>query len=249
MGYGHLHPEQARCRRTLNANATYHLPNHAPHRRRVCPRWKIASQQTERQASQQHFLDLCQLLKEPKPAEHDPTGETYCFERHVSKTKGGKGFADVWKRGHFAWEYKGKHKDLRGAYLQLQDYRVDLLNPPLLVVSDLDIIRVHTNFPNTQERAYEFNLDDLRNEQATAKSVLPPLDILRAIFNDFNVLRPNATAARVTEAAASNEHGGYSHAGRAEQEDGARPRKEHPPRARCSQVDSQYGLQVSIALF
>ncbi len=165
-------------------------------------RWKIASQQTERQVYQQHFLDLGELLKEPKPAEHDPTGETYCFERHVSKTKGGKGFADVWKRGHFAWEYKGRHKDLRAAYVQLQDYRVDLLNPPLLVVSDLDLIRVHTNFPNTQERVYEFNLDDLKNEQATAKSVLPPLDILRAIFGDYNVLRPDATAARVTEEAA-----------------------------------------------
>jgi len=29
------------------------------------------------------------------------------FEKHVSKLKGGKGFADAWKRGYFAWEYKG----------------------------------------------------------------------------------------------------------------------------------------------
>ena len=28
-----------------------------------------------------------------------------------------KGFADVWKRGYFAWEYKGKHRDLEAAYV------------------------------------------------------------------------------------------------------------------------------------
>jgi hypothetical protein len=45
-------------------------------------------------------------------------------------SKGGKGFADVWKRGFFAWEYKGSHKDLQTAYLQLADYCEDLENPP-----------------------------------------------------------------------------------------------------------------------
>ena len=32
-------------------------------------------------ASQEHFIDLCWLLGEPTPAEADPTGEVYCFER------------------------------------------------------------------------------------------------------------------------------------------------------------------------
>jgi hypothetical protein len=35
----------------------------------------------ERQASQEHFIDLCRLLGEPTPAEDDPIGERYCFDR------------------------------------------------------------------------------------------------------------------------------------------------------------------------
>jgi hypothetical protein len=69
-------------------------------------------QLSERSASQQHFLDLCELLEQPKPAAADPDGTFYTFERGVHKTGGGDGWADVWMRGHFAWEYKGKHKDL-----------------------------------------------------------------------------------------------------------------------------------------
>jgi hypothetical protein len=30
---------------------------------------------SERSAAQQHFLDLCELVGHPKPAEADPTGE------------------------------------------------------------------------------------------------------------------------------------------------------------------------------
>jgi hypothetical protein len=33
---------------------------------------------------------------------------------HGDKPK--KGFADVWKKDCFGWEYKGKHKDLGEAY-------------------------------------------------------------------------------------------------------------------------------------
>ncbi|MFY9819978.1 MAG: hypothetical protein WAM82_01260 [Thermoanaerobaculia bacterium] len=31
---------------------------------------------TERSASHQHFLDLCEVLGHPKPVEMDPEGET-----------------------------------------------------------------------------------------------------------------------------------------------------------------------------
>jgi len=89
---------------------------------------------SERAASQQHFLDLCELLDHPKPASLDPTGETFTFEKGAEKMGGGDGWADVWKKGSFAWEYKGTHKDLEAAYLQLQKYRDSLENPPLLVV-------------------------------------------------------------------------------------------------------------------
>jgi hypothetical protein len=65
-----------------------------------------------------------------------PTGSS---ERRVSKIDGDKGWADVWKKGFFAWEYKRKHKDLSGAYQQLLQYREALENPPLLVVSDISL--------------------------------------------------------------------------------------------------------------
>ena len=107
------------------------------------------STRTERAASQEHFIDLCRMLEVPTPNEADPTGETYAFEKGAGKIEGGDGFADVWKRGFFAWEYKGKRKNLATAYNQLLQYRETLDNPPLLVVCDLDRFEVHTNFTNT----------------------------------------------------------------------------------------------------
>ncbi len=49
------------------------------------------------------------------PAEADPKGDHYCFERGALKDSGGEGWADVWKRHCFAWEYEGKHADLDAA--------------------------------------------------------------------------------------------------------------------------------------
>ncbi|NLO27357.1 MAG: hypothetical protein GX113_04140 [Actinobacteria bacterium] len=121
----------------------------------------MGSSRTERAASQEHFIDLCRMLGVPTPNEADPIGDTYAFEKGAGKTEGGEGFADVWKRGHFAWEYKGKRKNLDTAYSQLLQYREALENPPLLVVCDLDRFRVHTNFTNTPTVVYEFALADL----------------------------------------------------------------------------------------
>src|SRR5215211_3070117 len=70
----------------------------------------------ERSASQEHFIDLCRLLGMPTPSEADKTGAFYTFEKGATKTTGGQGFADVWYRGHFAWEYKGPDGDLVKAY-------------------------------------------------------------------------------------------------------------------------------------
>ncbi len=164
-------------------------------------RWKIKSQ-SERASAQSHFIDLCDMLGEPRPAEGDSAGERYAFEKPVSKTRGGRGFADVWLRDHFAWEYKGKFKNLAKAYDQLNDYREDLGNPPLLVVCDLDRFEVHTNFTATKKRVYAFTLDELNRNQATATCPLPPLTVLRALFGDTDVLRPERTDAQVTQDAA-----------------------------------------------
>ena len=91
-------------------------------------KWR-ASELKERSASQEHFIDLCRLLGEPTPVEADPTGERYCFERGARKDTGGDGWADVWKRHHFAWEYKGRRADLDAAFEQLRQYSLALENP------------------------------------------------------------------------------------------------------------------------
>lgn len=87
---------------------------------------------TERSASPEHFLDLCEFFDHPKPVYEDPTGERFTFEKGASIHGGGKGWGDLWKRGYFGWEYKGKQKDLEAAYDQLLKYREALENPPLL---------------------------------------------------------------------------------------------------------------------
>src|ERR1700694_3878378 len=123
-------------------------------------KWK-ASTLKERSAAQEHFIDLCRMIGEQTPAEADPDGSWYGFERGAKKTGGGDGWADVWLRGYFAWEYKGKHKDLTAAFTQLQRYAIALENPPLLVVSDMDTILIHTNFTNTVQEVHAIPIAEL----------------------------------------------------------------------------------------
>lgn len=156
-------------------------------------KWKKANL-SERSACQQHFLDLCEVLVQPKPAAADPEGAWYTFERGVSKTGGGQGWADVWMRNHFGWEYKGKHKDLTAAYKQLLQYRESLENPPLLVVCDLDRFEIHTNFTRTAKKVYAFDLDGLADPGN--------LDTLRKVFTDPDALRPGLTTESITRQAA-----------------------------------------------
>lgn len=157
-------------------------------------RWR-ASQLKERSAAQSHFIDLCALISHPTPAEDDPTGKRFTFEAGADKQTGGQGWADVWKRGFFAWEYKGKHADLDKAYRQLLLYRESLENPPLLVVSDLDRIIVHTNFTNTVKREVTIKLDDLLTADGMRR--------LRAIFYEPEYFRSQKTPEQVTREAAA----------------------------------------------
>ncbi|MEI6675085.1 MAG: DNA methyltransferase [Verrucomicrobiota bacterium] len=148
----------------------------------------------ERSAAQEHFLDLCSVFEHPTPAAADPTGENYCFEKGAAKHEGGDGFADVWKRGFFGIEYKGKHKDLAAAYNQLLRYRNALESPPLLVVCDLDRIIVHTNFTGTVSATHEIPLENLGDARNVA--------ILRAVFHNPEALHPVRTSVAVTQDAA-----------------------------------------------
>jgi len=149
----------------------------------------------ERSAAQEHFIDLCALLEHPTPAEDDPTGERFTFEAGAAKHSGGQGWADVWKKGYFAWEYKGKHADLDKAYDQLLLYREALENPPLLIVSDLQSIVIHTNFTNTVKQIIPLTLNDLLDPAKLA--------LLRRAFFDPDALKAPQTPEQVTRDAAA----------------------------------------------
>ena len=155
----------------------------------------------ERASSQEHFIDLCRLLGVPTPNEGDPSGESYTFEAGAERTSTGrKGWADVWRRGCFGWEYKGAHADLAAAYRQLLDYREDLENPPALVVSDMDLIEVHTNFTSTRPDVHRVTLDILAaGDERTAEA----LRVLRAVMLDPEELRPEQTPDEITKLAAA----------------------------------------------
>jgi hypothetical protein len=101
------------------------------------------------------------------------------------------------KHGFFAWEYKGKGRDLKAAYLQLQGYRDALENPPLLVVSDLERIEVRTNFTGLSPVTKVVTLADL-----AAPDSSEALAILRAVFSAPEELRPTFEPVQITEAAA-----------------------------------------------
>ena len=157
-------------------------------------KWR-SSELKERSAAQEHFIDLCRLLGEPTPAEADPTGDHYCFERGARKDTGGDGWADVWKRHCFAWEYKGKHADLDSAFDQLRQYALALENPPVLIVSDMTRFRIRTNWTNSVSETHEFVLDDLAEASVRDK--------LQWAMSEPERLRPGESRQTLTERAAA----------------------------------------------
>ena len=156
-------------------------------------RWKPVAL-SERAAAQSHFNDLCRLVDHPTPIEADPRGEHFAFEKGLQKSGGGLGFADVWKRQHFAWEYKKRKRNLGDALDQLARYALALESPPLHVACDTDQFRVVTAWTNTVPVSYDISLDDLRDPSK--------LDILRAAFHDPTMLRKGGTRADLTATAA-----------------------------------------------
>jgi hypothetical protein len=154
----------------------------------------LANTRKERTASQEHFLDLCALVNHPTPTDLDPTGEFFTFERGATKLRKGQGWADVWYRGRFAIEYKGLGKDLKAAYDQLAQYREHLENPPLLIVSDLNRIEIHTNFTGTVKQVHAIDLSTITEPES--------LRVLRAAFWKPDSLKPAETVQQVTELAA-----------------------------------------------
>ncbi len=167
-------------------------------------KWE-ASTLTERSAAPQHFRDLCEVLEVPHPTEADEIGASYTYEKRVTKAgTAEQGFADVWKRGFFAWEYKSKGGDLKKAYKQLNEYHESLDNPPLLIVCDFVRFEVHTKFENAPPRVFAFTLQELLVAKDTATCALPPIEVLRLVFGDYNKLRPEFVSIPVTKAAAAD---------------------------------------------
>ncbi len=150
----------------------------------------------ERSASQSHFIDLCRLLELDDPTTADGKGEWFTFEKGASKTSGGEGWADVWRKDCFAWEYKGKRANLNKAFDQLLQYAIALENPPLLIVSDMDVIRIHTNWTNTVQQVHTLTLEDLKDAANRDK--------LRNAFLNPETFKPTKTRQLVTEQAAQN---------------------------------------------
>lgn len=151
----------------------------------------------ERATAHEHFTDLCRLLKVKSPNEADPDGNFYRFEKPLTKVGGGAGYADVWYRNRFAWEYKtkGKYADLTSAYQQLLLYKSDLDNPPVLVACDVAHFDIHVEFTNYRSRVEHFTNADLQNSSTR--------DLLYSVFTDPERLRPAERATTITEVAAA----------------------------------------------
>ncbi|MEJ7842844.1 MAG: DNA methyltransferase [Rubrobacter sp.] len=157
----------------------------------------------ESAASKEHFIDVCALVGAPTPREADKEGEWFAFEKGLDKgsssgipSLGGRkkrqGFADVFLRGSFAWEYKGPHKDLDGAYEQLKLYRDALENPPLMIVSDMDRFEVRTNYNDMPVALHAFDNRQIGSDGGEAVA------FLRAAFAEPYSLMPGRTREAIT---------------------------------------------------
>jgi len=146
----------------------------------------------ERQGAQPHFMDLCQLLGVPTPG----TDGDYLFEQDTLILGEARGYADVFKRNHFAWENKAPGRNLDAALKQLLTYSLALSNPPLLVVCDRLTIRIHTQFNGHPSEVHTVLLAELAQPEKQA--------LLRRLWTDPESFRPKKTSRDITEAAAKS---------------------------------------------
>jgi hypothetical protein len=144
----------------------------------------------EEQGAQSHFLDLCELLQVPKPG----STADYKFEEKSQLIGARTGYADVFLRGHFAWENKAPRRDLDAALRQLLGYSLALDNPPLLVVCDRLTTRIHTQFNGHPSETHTVLLEELDQPEKQA--------LLRRLWTDVESFRPKKTTRDITEAAA-----------------------------------------------
>ena len=139
----------------------------------------------EKQAAQEMFLDVCGMVGHRTPVGYgDP--EVFTFEKRVPG-----GFADAYLEGHFVWEFKGQDRQLSEAVVQAVGYARHLKNPPLIVASSFETIRIETNFPSMELVQHNIALSELVER---AK-----LELLRNLFHNPDALRPQRSVAAVTQ--------------------------------------------------
>ncbi|MCY4540519.1 MAG: N-6 DNA methylase [Chloroflexi bacterium] len=152
----------------------------------------------ERQTYQLHFSDICRLVGHDPPdaSGTDSKGKLFQFEKYVREKAGGRGFADVYYEDHFAIEYKApnRDKDLNDAFRQLQRYQRQLKIPPLLIVTDIENWRIHTNFTNTVPKVYAFTNADIADKPEV-------FYWLKYIFDNPERFNPERNTIIVTEEA------------------------------------------------
>ncbi len=146
----------------------------------------------EEQGAQSHFIDLCDLLSVPRPG----TEPGYLFEQGGRIAGQASGYADVFKRGAFAWENKAPGKNLDTALRQLLGYTLALDNPPLLVVCDRLNIRIHTQFNGHPSERHDIALADLEQHDKR--------ELLKRVWTTPESFRPRTTNRDITEEAAKS---------------------------------------------
>ena len=139
----------------------------------------------EKQAAQEMFLDICGMVGHRTPVAYGDS-EVFTFEKHVPG-----GFADAYLEGHFVWEFKGRDRQLSEAVVQAVGYARHLKNPPLIVASSFETIRIETNFPGMELVQHNIALSELVEP---AK-----LDLLHSVFHNPDALRPQRSVAAVTQ--------------------------------------------------
>ena len=139
----------------------------------------------ERQASQEMFLDVCRLVGHSTPVQFGNRDE-FTFEKAVPG-----GSADAFLEGHFVWEFKGQDRQLNDAVTQAVGYARHLKNPPLIIVSSFETIRIETNFQGMELVRYDISLGELVQQEK--------FDLLNQAFHNPDSLRPTRTIDAVTQ--------------------------------------------------
>ncbi len=163
---------------------------------------------------QSHFNGLCELVEHEKPEDRlgSISNNDFDFQKAAPTPDDRNGKADVFLRDRFVMEYKRPDSSLDQAYFQVLRYRDSLGNPPLLLVSDFETIRIHTNFTGTVSETYYLERSELRDLEGLvrhrnalgveSRGPLTVAEVLLACFHAPHRLKPTDTPEGLTESAA-----------------------------------------------